>query len=125
GERARERHAAGQREPGRDADHVGFRDAEVEGAPGEFLGEARRHGGLRQVGVEGDDALVLRAQLDERLSERDAAGFGRHRSSADSGVEGYFLSSARSSLTMAAVALSVSRWPCQAASVTPRISRMA
>src|SRR5207245_11339667 len=73
------------------------------------------HGGFRQVGVEGDDAVVLGPELQERFAERRAAGCGRP----------HFFSRAVSSSTIARVAESVFKYSSQAPSEIPRTSRMA
>src|SRR5713101_6155890 len=114
-ERAGERDPSGERQAGTDADHVRLGDAEVERAAGEGLRELRGHGGFRQIGVEGDDPVVLGAELQERFTERRAAGLGRH----------HFFSRAASSSTMARVAASVFKNPSQAPAETPSTSRMA
>src|SRR5207247_6817213 len=92
-ERADERHLAGQREPRADPDHVRFGDADVEGPIGVRLGEADRHRGLREVGVDRDDAVVGRRQLKKGLAKRGATGLWRH----------YVFSRGSSSATLAAV----------------------
>src|SRR5262249_32047420 len=115
GERARERDAPGECEPGADSDHVRLGDAHVERPLRIFLGKIHGHGRLRQVGVDRDDPLVLGPEIEQGFPEGGAAGLGRH----------HFFSSAVSSSTIARVAVSVFKYSCQALSVIPSTSRIA
>ena len=67
--------------PGRDADHVLLGDLAFEVLGGEFLGEPLGVRGVLHVGIETDDALVGRAQRDQRravrLARRDRLAGGQ------------------------------------------------
>src|SRR4029077_1911542 len=106
GERARERDVAGQGQARGHSDHARLRAAQVERALRILLGEGAGHRRLREVGVERDDPLVGRPQLDERFPERGAGGLGRH----------HFFPMAESSATIGAA---------QAGTGSPTISRIA
>jgi len=123
GERARERHAARQREPAAMPIMLDSAIPRVEGGARGILGEAA-------VMVDFDRSASrvtmrsLRAQLDERLSERDAAGLGRHRSPLTP-CRGYFLVECAQLADDGRGRLVGREIAVPGASVTPRISRMA
>src|SRR5262249_2290379 len=60
--------------PGGEADHPRLGDADVERARRIRLGERGGHRGLGEGGVDGDDALVARAQVEQRLAQGGAGG---------------------------------------------------
>src|SRR5439155_20941162 len=80
-----------------------------------LLREVPGHGRLRQVGIERDDALVARAQIEEGFAECGATGLGRH----------HFFSRAASSSTIARVDALVFKYSSQALSVIPITSLIA
>ena len=75
GEAPDEGHLAAEAQAGGYADHVGFGDAALHKALGEFLGESVHLDAAFHVGAQGDDILILAASLNKAFAHTGAQLF--------------------------------------------------